>query len=88
MSLAWVERRHGPSILYTHNSGFFHHGLEPVVCLGWLFSSFHGESPKLTFHQFHFGDHSDIISLMRNLEGVPNLLGVVQAADFVIFIPT
>jgi hypothetical protein len=31
-------------------------------------------------------DHSDIVSLMRNLEGVPNLLGIVQAADFVIFI--
>jgi hypothetical protein len=54
--------------------------LEPVECLSWLLSPFHGESPKFTFHQFHFGDHRDIVSLMRNLEGVPNLFGVVQAS--------
>jgi hypothetical protein len=65
-----------------------HQGLEPVVCFGWLLSPFHGKSSKLTFHQFHFDNHSDIVSLMGDLEGVPNLFGIVQAADLVILIPT
>jgi hypothetical protein len=54
-------------------------GLEPVVGLCWLFSPDHGESPQLAFHQLHFGNHSGVVSLMRYLEGVPDLLGVVQA---------
>jgi hypothetical protein len=32
--------------------------------LCWLFSPDHGESPSFAFHQFHFGDHCSIISLM------------------------
>jgi hypothetical protein len=62
-------------------------GLEPVVGLCCLFSPDHGESPQLAFHQFHLGDHCSIISLMRYLEGVPDLLSVVQATHFIIFIP-
>jgi hypothetical protein len=60
---------------------FGHHSLEPIVRFSWLLSPFHSESPKLTFYQFHFGDHGGTISLMRDLEGVPYLLGIVQAAD-------
>jgi hypothetical protein len=75
------------SLSWQHLSSFLvHQVLEPVVYLGWHLSPFHGESPKFAFHQFHFGDHRDIVSLMRNLESIPNLFGVVQAADFVIFI--
>jgi hypothetical protein len=67
-------------------SDFVDKGLEPIVGLCWLFSPYHRESPKLPFHQFHFSDHGGIISLMRNLEGVLDLFGVVQAANLVIFI--
>ena len=35
----------------------------------------------------HFGDHGGIIRLVRNLEGVPDLLGVIQAAHLMVFIP-
>jgi hypothetical protein len=54
-------------------------GLEPVVCLCWLLSPDHREPSQLAFHQLHFGDHGGVVSLMRYLEGVPYLLGVVQA---------
>jgi hypothetical protein len=40
----------------------------------------HRESPQLAFHQLHFGNHGGVVSLMRYLEGVLDLLGVVQAA--------
>jgi hypothetical protein len=62
-------------------------GLEPVVSYSWLLSPDHGKSPQLAFHQFHLSDHGGIISLMRDLEGVPDLFGVVQAAHLVVFIP-
>jgi hypothetical protein len=62
-------------------------GLEPVVGLSWLLSPDHRKSPQLAFHQLHFGNHGGVISLMRYLEGVLDLLGVVQAAHLIIFIP-
>jgi hypothetical protein len=62
-------------------------GLESVVRLSWLLSPYHGKPPKLAFHQFHLCDHGGIITLVRDLEGIPYLLGIVQAAHFVIFIP-
>jgi hypothetical protein len=68
-------------------SNFVDKGLEPVVRLCWLLSPYHGESPQLAFHQFHLGDHGGIITLMRDFEGIPYLLGIVQATQFVIFIP-
>jgi hypothetical protein len=67
-------------------SDFVDKGFEPVVCLCWLFSPYHRESPQLAFHQFHFSDHGGIISLVRDFEGVPYLFGIVQAADLVVFI--
>jgi hypothetical protein len=66
-------------------SNFVDEGLEPVVRLSWLFSPYHGESPHLTFHQFHFGNHGGVITPVRDLEGIPYLFGIVQATDFVIF---
>jgi hypothetical protein len=62
-------------------------GLEPVVSLSWLLSPYHGDSPKLVFHQLHLGNHGGVITLVRDLEGIPYLLGIVQATDFVVFIP-
>jgi hypothetical protein len=68
-------------------SNLVHQGPEPIVSLGCLLSPYHGESPKLTFHQFHLGNHGGVITLVRDLEGIPYLLGIVQAADFGLFIP-
>jgi hypothetical protein len=68
-------------------SDLVHQGLEHVVCFSWLFSPFHGEPSQLAFDQFHLGDNGGVVSLMRNLEGVLYLFGIVQAADFVVFIP-
>ena len=66
---------------------FVDEGLEPVVRLGWLLAPDHCESPKFALHQLHLGEHGDVVPLMRDLEGVPDLLGVIQAAHFVLFIP-
>jgi hypothetical protein len=68
-------------------SDFIDQGLEPVVGLCWLLSPDHREPPQLAFHQFHLGNHGGVITVVRYFEGVPNLFGVVQAADLVIFIP-
>jgi hypothetical protein len=68
-------------------SDFVDKGLEPVVRLCWLLSPYHGESPQLAFHQFHLGNHGGVITLVRDLEGILDLLGIVQAAHFVVFIP-
>jgi hypothetical protein len=62
-------------------------GLEPVVHLCWLFSLDHCEPPQLVFHQLHLGDHGGVVPLMRNLEGVLDLLGVVQAAHLIVLVP-
>jgi hypothetical protein len=42
-------------------------GLEPVVVLSWLLSSYHGEPSQVAFHQFHFGNHGGIITLVSDL---------------------
>jgi hypothetical protein len=65
---------------------FIYHCLEPVVCFSWLLSPFHDEPSQLAFYQFHLGDHGGIISLMRDLEGVPYVLGILQATDLVVCI--
>jgi hypothetical protein len=62
-------------------------GLEPVVGLCWLLSPDHHKSSQLAFHQLHFGDHGGVVSLMRYLEGVPDLLGIVQATHLIVLIP-
>ena len=66
---------------------FVDKGLEPVVCLGWLLAPYHRESSKLSLHQLHLGEQGDVVSLMRDLEGVSDLLGIVQAAHLVILVP-
>ena len=66
---------------------FVDKGLVPVVSLGWLFSPYHCESSKLALHQLHFSEHGDVVPLVRNLEGVPYLLGIVQAAHFIVLFP-
>jgi hypothetical protein len=66
---------------------FVDEGLEPVVCLGWLLAPYHCKSPKLAFYQLHLGEQGDVIPLMRDLEGVPDLLGIVQAAHLMVLVP-
>ena len=61
-------------------------GFEHVVGLCWLLSPDHRESSQLAFHQLYFGDHGGVVSLMRYLEGVLDLIGVAQAAHLIIFI--
>jgi hypothetical protein len=68
-------------------SNLVNQGLEPVVCLCWLLSPDHHEPSQFAFHQLHFGDHGGVVSLMRYLEGVLDLLGIVQAANLVVLIP-
>jgi hypothetical protein len=90
MTIALVARHRDPSILCSQSLialYLVHQGLEPVVCFSWLFTPLHGEPLKFTLDQLHLGDHGDVVSLMRNLEGVSNLLGIVQATNFVVFIP-
>jgi hypothetical protein len=58
-------------------SDFVDQGLESVVGLCWLLSPDHREPSQLAFHQFHLGDHGGVVSLMKYLEGVLDLLGVV-----------
>jgi hypothetical protein len=62
-------------------------GLEPVVGLCWLLSPDHREPSQLAFHQFHLGDNGGVVSLIRYLESVPDLLGVIQATYFIVLIP-
>ena len=67
---------------------FVDEGLEPVVRLGWLLAPDHCEYSKFALHQLHLCEHGDVVPLMRDLEGVPDLLGVIQAAHLMVFIPT
>jgi hypothetical protein len=68
-------------------SNLVHQGLEHVVGFDWLLSPFHGEPSQFSFHQFHLCDHGGVITLVRDFEGILYLLGIVQAADFVVLIP-
>jgi hypothetical protein len=62
-------------------------GLEHVIGLCWLLSPDHRESSQLAFHQLHFSDHGGVVSLMRYLEGVLDLLGIVQGTHLIVLIP-
>jgi hypothetical protein len=66
---------------------FVDKGLEPVVCLGWLLAPYHRKSSKLALYQLHLGEQGDIVPLMRDLEGVPDLLGIVQATHLMVLVP-
>ena len=66
---------------------FVDEGLEPVVCLGWLLAPYHCKSPELALYQLHLGEQGDVVPLMRDLEGVPDLLGIVQAAHLMVLVP-
>jgi hypothetical protein len=63
-------------------------GLEPVVHCLWLLSLVEDESTELPFDRIPFGDLGHLISLVRGLEHVPNLLGTLQPLHFIILLST
>jgi hypothetical protein len=50
-------------------------GLEPVVHCLWLLSLVEDESTKLPLDRLPFGDLGLLISFVRGLKDIPNLLG-------------
>ena len=46
-----------------------------------------GELGRFALYQLHLGEHGDVVPLMRDLEGVPDLLGIIQAAHLMILFP-
>lgn len=64
-----------------------HQGFDPVIHLLWPFYV-DGEPSELTIDELHFCDLGDLVTVMRRLEGIPNLLGALQPVNLVVFFPT
>jgi hypothetical protein len=65
-----------------------HQGLEPVLHSLWLLSLVEDEMTELPLDRLLFGDLGHLISLVRGLEYVPNLLGALQPLHFIILLST
>jgi hypothetical protein len=65
-----------------------HQGLEPVVHSLWLLSLVKDETTELPLDCLPFGDLGHLISLVRGLEHVPDLLGTLQPLHFIILLST
>jgi hypothetical protein len=65
-----------------------HQGLEPVVHRLWLLSLVEDKTTELPLDRLPFGDLGHLISLVRGLEHVPNLLGDLQPLHFIILLST
>jgi hypothetical protein len=65
-----------------------HQGLEPVVHSLWLLSLVEYETTELPLNRLPFGDLGHLVSLVRGLEHVPNLLGALQPLHFIILLST
>jgi hypothetical protein len=65
-----------------------HQGLEPVVHSLWLLSLVEDETTELPLDRLSFGDLGHLISLMRGLEHVSNLLGTLQPLHLIILLST
>jgi hypothetical protein len=63
-------------------------GLEPVVHGLWLLSLVEDESTELPLDRLPLGDLGHLISFVRGLEHVPNLLGALQPLHFIILLST
>jgi hypothetical protein len=61
-----------------------HQGLEPVVHLLWLPPLAKPEATELPLDRLPLGDLGHLVSLVRGLEYVPNLLGTLQSLHLVI----
>jgi hypothetical protein len=65
-----------------------HQGLEPVIHGLWLLSLVEDKTTELSLDRLSFGDLGHLISLVRGLEHVPNLLGALQPLHFIILLST
>jgi hypothetical protein len=63
-----------------------HQGPEPVVYSLWLLSLVEDETTELPLYRLSFGDLGHLISLVRGLEHVSNLLGALQPLHFIILL--
>jgi hypothetical protein len=63
-------------------------GLEPVVHLLWLLPLAKPEATELPLDRLPLGDLGDLVSFVRGLEYVPNLLGTLQSLHLVILLST
>jgi hypothetical protein len=67
---------------------FVDQGLEPVVHCLWLLSLVEDEPTELPLDRLPLGDFGHLISLVRGLKHVPNLLGALQPLHFIILLST
>jgi hypothetical protein len=65
-----------------------HQGLEPVVHLLWLLPLAKSEATELPLDRLPLGDLGHLVSFVRGLEYVPNLLGALQSLHLVILLST
>ena len=63
-------------------------GLEPVVHRLWLLSLVEDESTELPLDRLPLGDLGHLISLVRGLEYVSNLLSALQPLHVIILLST
>jgi hypothetical protein len=61
-----------PEVVYL-----VHQGLEPVVHFLWLLSLAKPEATELSLDRLPLGDLGHLVSFVRGLENVPNLLGAL-----------
>jgi hypothetical protein len=65
-----------------------HQGLKPVVHRLWLLPLVKHESTELPLDRFPLGDLGHLVSFVRGLEHVPNLLCTLQPLHLVILLST
>jgi hypothetical protein len=65
-----------------------HQGLEPVVHRLWILSLVEDESTELPLDRLSLGDLGHLISFVRGLEHIPNLLDTFQPLHFIILLST
>jgi hypothetical protein len=65
-----------------------HQGLEPVVHFLWLLPLAKAKATELPLDRIPLGDLGHLVSFVRGLEYVPNLLGTLQSLHLVILLST
>jgi hypothetical protein len=65
-----------------------HQGIEPVVHGLWLLSLVEHKSTELPLDRFPLGDLGHLVSFVRGLEHVPNLLCTLQPLHLIILLST
>jgi hypothetical protein len=65
-----------------------HQGLEPVVHLLWLLPLAKPEATELPLDRLPLGDFGHLVSFVRDLEYIPNLLSALQSLHLIILLST